>query len=100
MRAAKARRQSISPEELNAALSTITDFLRTSWTTGGGRRLQHFAFHFSAPVGQMVDSVAGYFAGSGLLHEEVNRDYRKRALGLFGGFRRLFLGCIHIDLLV
>jgi hypothetical protein len=73
MRANKACRQSISPEELNAALSTITDFLRTNWTTGGSRRLQHFAFHFSAPVGYMVDSVAGYFAGSGLLHEEVKR---------------------------
>ena len=44
MRAAKARLQSISPEELNAALSTVTDFLRTSWTTGGGRRLQHFVW--------------------------------------------------------
>jgi hypothetical protein len=44
MRVAKARLQSISPEELNAALSTVTDFLRTSWTTGGGRRLRHFVW--------------------------------------------------------
>ena len=44
MRAGKARLQSISPEELNAALSTVTDFLRTSWTTGGGQRLQHFVW--------------------------------------------------------
>jgi len=44
MCARKARLQSISPEELNAALSTVTDFLRTSWTTGGGRRLRHFVW--------------------------------------------------------
>jgi hypothetical protein len=44
MRAAEARLQSISPEELNTALSTVTDFLRTSWTTGGGRRLRHFVW--------------------------------------------------------
>ena len=41
---AKARLRSISTEELNAALSTVTDFLRTSWTTGGGRRLRHFVW--------------------------------------------------------
>jgi hypothetical protein len=44
MRAAMARLQSISSEELNAALSTVTDFLRTNWTTGGGRRLRHFVW--------------------------------------------------------
>jgi hypothetical protein len=44
MRAAMARLQSISSAELNAALSTVTDFLRTSWTTGGGRRLRHFVW--------------------------------------------------------
>jgi hypothetical protein len=44
MRAAMERPQSISPEELNAALSTVTDFLRTSWSSGGGRRLRHFVW--------------------------------------------------------
>jgi hypothetical protein len=44
MRAAMARLQSISSEELNAALSTVTDFLRTSWTTGGGRRVRQFVW--------------------------------------------------------
>jgi hypothetical protein len=44
MRAAKARLQSVSLEELDAALSSLTDFLRNNWTTGGGRRLRHFVW--------------------------------------------------------
>jgi hypothetical protein len=44
MRAGKAGLQSISPEELNTALSTVTEYLRTGWTTGGGRRLRHFVW--------------------------------------------------------
>lgn len=44
MRAAKARLKSVSTEELDAALSTITEYLRTGWSTGGGRRLRHFVW--------------------------------------------------------
>ena len=44
MRAAKARLKSVSPEELDAALSTVTEYLRTGWTTGGGRRLRQFVW--------------------------------------------------------
>jgi hypothetical protein len=44
MRAAKARLQSISPEELNVALSTVADFLRTNWTTGSGWHLPHLVW--------------------------------------------------------
>jgi hypothetical protein len=44
MRAAKSRGESVSQEELDAALSTLTEFLRTNWTTGGGRRLRHFVW--------------------------------------------------------
>jgi hypothetical protein len=35
MRAAKARLKSVSPEELDSALSTVTEYLRTGWSTGG-----------------------------------------------------------------
>jgi hypothetical protein len=44
MRASKARQNAVSAEQLNAALSSITDFLRTSSTTGGGRRLRQFVW--------------------------------------------------------
>jgi hypothetical protein len=44
MRAAKARLQLVSREELNAVLSTLTDYLRSGWTTGGSRRLRHFVW--------------------------------------------------------
>jgi hypothetical protein len=44
MRRAKARLKSVSPEELDAALSTVTEYLRTGWTTGGGQRLRHFVW--------------------------------------------------------
>jgi hypothetical protein len=44
MRAAKARLKSVSPEQLDAALTTVTGYLRTGWTTGGGRRLRQFVW--------------------------------------------------------
>jgi len=44
MAAANARLKSVSPEELDAALSTFTGYLRTGWTTGGGRRLRQFVW--------------------------------------------------------
>jgi hypothetical protein len=44
MRATEARRKTVSPEELTSALSTITDFLQHSSTTGGGRRLRQFVW--------------------------------------------------------
>jgi hypothetical protein len=42
MRASKALKQSVSTEELEAAIVVVTDCLRTGWTTGVGRRLQQF----------------------------------------------------------
>jgi hypothetical protein len=44
MRANEARRKAVSAEELTSALSTITDFLQHSSTTGGGRRLRQFVW--------------------------------------------------------
>jgi hypothetical protein len=39
MKASEARRRSVSGEELEIAITVITDKLRTGWSTGGGRRL-------------------------------------------------------------
>ena len=36
--------KSVSREELDAALSKVTEFLRINWTTGGDRRLRHFVW--------------------------------------------------------
>jgi hypothetical protein len=44
MRATEARQKAVSTQQLTSALSTITDFLRTSSTTGGGRRLRQFVW--------------------------------------------------------
>jgi hypothetical protein len=44
IRASEARLRSVSPEELDTALSTLTEYLRTSWSTGGGRRLRYFVW--------------------------------------------------------
>ena len=35
MRASEARLKSVSSEELNSALSTVAEYLRTGWSTGG-----------------------------------------------------------------
>jgi hypothetical protein len=44
VRASEARLKSVSREELDAALSALTEYFRTSWSTGGGRRLRHFVW--------------------------------------------------------
>ncbi|HEY5705824.1 MAG TPA: hypothetical protein VIS96_09645 [Terrimicrobiaceae bacterium] len=42
MRAVKERRDSVTDEELRAALATITEALTHHWSTGGGTRLRRF----------------------------------------------------------
>lgn len=42
LRAIEERRASVQPEELQAALDTITDALTHHWSTGGGTRLRRF----------------------------------------------------------
>jgi len=44
MRESEARLKSLSPEELDSALSTLTEFLRSNWTAGGGRRVRQFVW--------------------------------------------------------
>lgn len=42
MKAVQVRRDSVTPEELQAALDTITKVLAHHWSTGGGTRLRRF----------------------------------------------------------
>lgn len=42
LRAIETRRASVRPDELQAALATITDALTHHWSTGGGTRLRRF----------------------------------------------------------
>jgi hypothetical protein len=44
MKAAKYQKHPISPEQVETAIDTAVDSLRTGWTTGGGRRLQRFVW--------------------------------------------------------
>jgi hypothetical protein len=44
MKEAKDQRHSISPEQVETAIVTAVETLRTEWTTGGGRRLQQFVW--------------------------------------------------------
>jgi hypothetical protein len=44
VRASEARLKSVLPEELDSALSTVAEYLRTGWSTGSGRRLRHFVW--------------------------------------------------------
>ena len=40
----KKRRESVSMKQLNEALATISNYLNTGWSTGGGRRLRQFVW--------------------------------------------------------
>jgi hypothetical protein len=34
----------VSAEDLDTALTIITEYVRSNWSTGGGRRLRHFVW--------------------------------------------------------
>jgi hypothetical protein len=44
IRDSRARRESISAEDLENAIAVTPDYLRTGWNTGGGRRLRQFVW--------------------------------------------------------
>ena len=44
MRAQKTRRESISPAELETAITVTINFLREGWASGGGHRLRRFVW--------------------------------------------------------
>ena len=47
MERSQERRDAISPEKLDEALNTISSYLKTGWSTGGGRRLRQFVWCFA-----------------------------------------------------
>ena len=44
MQRVKERKESVPLEKLDEALETISDYLKTGWSTGGGRRLRQFVW--------------------------------------------------------
>lgn len=44
MQRSRERRDAVSLEKLNEALKTVSDYLKTGWGTGGGRRLRQFVW--------------------------------------------------------
>lgn len=88
------RRESVPREELDAALATITEYLSTGWSTGGGRRLRQFMwslwnghhlinlFDLSSGLdGPLTDAVNVVFRGAmvGALSEEQKRGVLKNS---------------------
>ncbi len=90
----KRRQESVPQEELDAALKTITEYLATGWSTGGGRRLRQFVwslwnghhlinlFDLSSGLdGRLTDAVTVVFRGAmvGALSEDQKRGVLQRS---------------------
>jgi hypothetical protein len=99
MRRVKERKESVPPEKLNEALETIAEYLKTGWSTGGGRRLRHFVwslwngFHLinlydlsSGLDGRLTDAVIVVFNAA--MVDALNEDLKRRVLKDSGEFAR------------
>jgi hypothetical protein len=99
MQRVKERRESVSPEKLHEALETISDYLKTGWTTGGGRRLRQFVwslwngFHLinlfdlsSGLDGRLTDAVIVVFNAA--MVDALSEDQKRRVLKESGEFAR------------
>ena len=99
MRRADERKESVSPEKLNEALETITDYLKTGWSTGGGRRLRQFVwsiwngFHLinlydlsSGLDGRLTDAVIVVFNAA--MVDALSEDQKRRVLKESGELAR------------
>ena len=99
LRRAEERKKSISPDRLNEALETITDYLKTGWSTGGGRRLWQFVwslwngFHLinlydlsSGLDGRLTDAVIVVFNAA--MVDALSEDHKRRVLKESGEFAR------------
>jgi len=99
MQRVKKRRESVSMKQLNESLETIAAYLKTGWSTGGGRRLRQFVwslwngFHLinlfdltSGLDGRLGDAVIVVFNAAmiGVLSE----DQKRRVLEESGEFAR------------
>jgi hypothetical protein len=99
LRASKARRKTISPEEVESAVTTAIEALRTGWTTGGGRRLQRFVwslwngYHFinlfelsHGLDGRLTDAVIVLFRAA--MSDVLTEHQKRRILTESGEMRR------------
>ena len=99
MQRVKERKESVSPETLQEALDTISNYLRTGWSTGGGRRLRQFmwslwnGYHLinlydlsSGLDGRLTDAVIVVFNAAML--DALSEDEKRRVLKESGEFAR------------
>lgn len=99
MRRVKERKESVSVEKLDEALETICDYLKTGWSTGGGRRLRQFvwslwnAHHLinlydlsSGLDGRLTDAVIVVFNAA--MVDALSEDQKRRVLQESGEFAR------------
>lgn len=99
MRRAEERKNSVSLDKLDEALDAITDYLKTGWNTGGGRRLRQFVwslwngFHLinlhdlsSGLDGRLTDAVIVVFNAA--MVDALSEDHKRRVLKESGEFAR------------
>ena len=99
MRRVKERKESVPPETLNEALETISGYLKTGWSTGGGRRLRQFVwslwngFHLinlydlsSGLDGRLTDAVIVVFNAA--MVDALSEDQKRLVLKESGEFAR------------
>ena len=99
MRRVKERKESVPLEKLDEALATITDYLKTGWSTGGGRRLRQFVwslwngFHLinlydlsSGLDGRLTDAVIVVFNAA--MVDALSEDQKRRVLKESGELAR------------
>ena len=99
MRRAEDRKKSVSPDKLDEALETIIDYLKTGWSTGGGRRLRQFVrslwngFHLinlydlsSGLDGRLTDAVIVVFHAA--MVDALTEDQKRRVLKESGELAR------------
>ena len=99
MRRVQERKKSVPAEKLNEALETISDYLKTGWSTGGGRRLRQFiwslwnGFHLinlydlsSGLDGRLTDAVIVVFNAA--MVDALSEEQKRRVLKESGEFTR------------
>ena len=99
MQRVKERKDSVSQQKLQEALATISDYLKTGWSTGGGRRLRQFVwslwngFHLinlydlsSGLDGRLTDAVIIVFHAA--MVDALSEDQKRRVLKESGEFAR------------
>ena len=99
MQRVKERKESVPRDKLGEALETITDYLKTGWSTGGGRRLRQFVwslwngFHLinlydlsSGLDGRLTDAVIVVFNAA--MVDALSEDQKRRVLKESGELAR------------